>query len=448
MTHHATPAPRSAPVHGTRVVHGPAGELLARLDGDLLRAGAVRYARADRFRPPVDEPRSTEPVDATGWSPSAPQPPDPLGLDVFGPDSSRPLPPSEDCLRLTVTAPADAAPGEDLPVIVWIHGGSYVSGAGDAISYDPASLVREQRLVVVAVTYRLGVLGFLGDEVRPANLGLLDLLSALRWVRRNIAAFGGDPAAVTAMGESAGGDAVAHLLLTAEGPGLFHRAIIQSAPLGISRRRAAMNATMARALRQVPDDAPLGVLLAAQQRVTRRVLPRHGLRGAMPFGPQYGFAPLPSEDRREAVWARVAADVEVLVGTNAREAALFLAGRTPGERAPVVGGLLLEGAVSALTAAVYGRAADRFVDRHRRGGGRAVRYTFLGGPGHHPLRAAHATELPLLLGDAAAWQGVPVLAGREDADLRTWGPPLRAAWAEFARSGRPPTDVPDLLHVD
>ena len=92
----------------------------------------------------------------------------------------------EHCQRLSVTVPADARPGDALPVMVWIHGGSYTSGAGDAPIFDPAALVREQHVVVVSVTYRLGLLGYLGDaDGRPANLGLLDQLEALRWVSRS-----------------------------------------------------------------------------------------------------------------------------------------------------------------------------------------------------------------------------------------------------------------------
>ncbi|MDO8144884.1 MULTISPECIES: carboxylesterase family protein [Isoptericola] len=431
-----------------RVVDAPAGRFRASVGGDVLRAGGIRYARAARFSPPVDEPPAAGTVDATGFSPSSPQNPDPIGLDVFGPDSARPLPPSEDCLRLTVTAPADVRPGEGLPVIVWIHGGSYVSGAGDAISYDPSALVREHRVVVVAVTYRLGVLGFLGDDGRPANLGLRDMLSALRWVARNAEAFGGDPASVTVMGESAGADAITRLMVADGAAGLFRRAVVQSPPLGISRRRAQMAATMAAEVRGVPDDADLDELLAAQRRAVRRVLPRYGLRAAMPFGPQHGYPPVPPEEHLEAAWSRVAPDVDLLIGTNARETALFVEGVLPRTMVPAVGPALREGVGHGLTRAVYGRAVDQFVERHRRAGGRAARYTFLGGPTEHPLRAAHATELPLLLGDPESWRGVPVVAGRDDAELVASGRLLRGAWAQFARTGRPPTDIPGLLRVD
>ncbi len=100
------------------------------------------------------------------------------------------------------------APGDKRPVMVWIHGGSYVFGAGDAAIYDARALVEEQGVIVVSVTYRLGLLGFLGGSGgRAANVGLLDIIEALRWVKANIAAFGGDTDNITLFGQSAGGDA-------------------------------------------------------------------------------------------------------------------------------------------------------------------------------------------------------------------------------------------------
>ena len=131
---------------------------------------------------------------------------------------------------LDLFRPRRTPPG-GAPVLVWIHGGSYTSGSGDLAIFDPARLVAENRVIVVSVTYRLGLFGFLATgNGRPANLGLLDQLEAFRWVRRNIAAFGGDPDRVTAFGQSAGGDAIAHLMAVPEAPALFRRAIIQSDP--------------------------------------------------------------------------------------------------------------------------------------------------------------------------------------------------------------------------
>ena len=247
-------------------VETAAGVFTARREGDLVRATGIRYARAERFRPAVAEAVAAEPVPATSLSPACPQNPTPL-LDDLLVDAMGELTVDEDCLRLSVTAPADA---DGLPVMVFLHGGSYRAGAGDSPVFDPRALVREQRVVVVAVTYRLGLLGYLGDgTARSANLGLLDQVEALRWVQRAIAGFGGDPGCVTVFGHSAGGDAVAHLMIADGARGLFSRAIVQSAPLGISRGRARMSAAMDVAAGELDAGTPLA-------RAARRRGPRRG----------------------------------------------------------------------------------------------------------------------------------------------------------------------------
>ncbi|XP_056451007.1 cocaine esterase-like [Gadus chalcogrammus] len=135
---------------------------------------------------------------------------------------------SEDCLYLNVFAPSHAAPGTDLPVMVWIHGGGFTSGA--ATVYEGSALAANQDVVVVVLQYRLGLLGFFstGDGAVPGNLGLLDQVEALRWVQQNIRAFGGDPGLVTVFGESAGGNSVSLLTISPLSAGLFKHAIAQS----------------------------------------------------------------------------------------------------------------------------------------------------------------------------------------------------------------------------
>jgi len=143
-----------------------------------------------------------------------------------------PDPKSEDCLYLNVWAPAQA---QKLPVIVWIHGGGYYGGTGAQPGYDGGNLAR-RGVVVVTINYRLGIFGFFAHPELTAespdkasgNQGMEDQVAALRWVRQNIAAFGGDPARVTIMGESAGGESVAVLVASPLAKGLFQRAISQS----------------------------------------------------------------------------------------------------------------------------------------------------------------------------------------------------------------------------
>ncbi|MBA4103981.1 MAG: carboxylesterase, partial [Arthrobacter sp.] len=325
----------------------PCGPVTGWRDGDVLRATGIPYATAGRFQPPAPAPDWTRPYAATSPAPACPQGPVPFLDDILGTRYGE-LPGSEDCQNLSITMPADvdlsSPEGARLPVMVWIHGGSYTTGSGDLAIFDPAVLVAENRVVVVSVTYRLGLFGFLATRSgRPANLGLLDQLEAFRWVQRNIAAFGGDPRRVTAFGQSAGGDAIAHLMATPEAPALFQRAIIQSAPLGISRGRARMNHAMGIAAEAVTEETPAMEVVEREDHVAQ-VARKFGMLAAMPFGTQYGHAPLPEETGIEAAWNRSAPGVEILIGHTSEEARLFLP-RSPYlsrlDRVPVAGPTLL-----------------------------------------------------------------------------------------------------------
>jgi len=188
------------------------------------------------------------------------------------------LPQSEDCLTLNVHAPAAESGG--CSVLVWIHGGGLVGGAGSLSWYDGATLARRGNVVVVSPNFRQGVLGQLYlPGISPGNLALLDLVEVLRWVHSNIAAFGGNPDAVVLFGQSSGAALIADLMAMPAAKGLFHRAIMQSAPLGRPRRSAgeaaALGARFARCLGLESTDAegfrraPVPALLAAQAEYAR-----------------------------------------------------------------------------------------------------------------------------------------------------------------------------------
>jgi para-nitrobenzyl esterase len=181
-----------------------------------------------RFAPPESAVSWTGVLNATEYRSACPQ------LSRYGlTDASD----DEDCLYLNVTVPAPArADTKKRPVLVWIHGGAYVGGSSNL--YPLEYLSRTGDLVVVSVNYRLGVLGFISHPALPAahngSLGLEDQREALRWVKRNIAAFGGDPTNVTLAGESAGAASVCmQLLAVKESRGLFQKAIVQSLGCGV-----------------------------------------------------------------------------------------------------------------------------------------------------------------------------------------------------------------------
>jgi len=186
-------------------------------------------------------PYAAPPVGDLRWKP--PQPPKPWkgvllakSFPAMCPQAPLiPGPQSEDCLGLNVWTPAHSA-SDKLPVMVWIHGGGFQIGASSQSAYDGQALA-EQGVVLVSINYRLGVYGFLAhpslNQESPqgvsGNYGLLDMIAALQWVKRNIGAFGGDPGNVTIFGESAGGTAVCLLMVMPQAEGLFEKVISESA---------------------------------------------------------------------------------------------------------------------------------------------------------------------------------------------------------------------------
>ncbi|MFG3530154.1 carboxylesterase family protein [Streptomyces sp. NPDC047917] len=430
----AGPTPQSAT---EPLFRPPSGPVIGWRDGAVVRATGIPYATAARFEAPRPLDDRAEPFSARGWSPMCPQPADPIADTMFGADP-RALPTDEHCQHLSITMPARSSP-DLLPVMVWIHGGGYVTGAGDLAVMDPASLVAEQDVVVVTVTYRLGLLGFIQSESGPrANLGLLDQREAFRWIRRNISAFGGDPHNVTAFGQSAGAAALVELMATENAASLFTRAIIQSAPLGIMRGRVKLNRALSRRANTIRATAPLSAIADVQADVIRAGVP-FGLKGGMPIAPQYGYPPLPAERDVDAAWRNTAPRIDVLIGSTSEEARLFLPalpGLARWFRMPLVGRVLERGVVAFCTWAVYSRGARRFARRHRRAGGRASRYVLSWSVAGNPIGAAHTIDLPLLFGDETAWEKAELIKGSSWNDVHEDGRLLRAAWASFARGER------------
>ncbi|MET7451646.1 carboxylesterase family protein [Streptomyces sp. NPDC005574] len=202
------------------------------------RAGAVRGTAGAGYRTFDGIPYAAPPVGSLRWTPPHPVPPWRGVRDATRPASPCPQPAgevpggstTEDCLYLNVTAPDTTRPHHPEPVVVWVHGGGFTSGTGS--SYDAHRLATRGDVVVVTLNYRLGALGFLAHSGLPGSgtFGLADQQAALRWVRANIGAFGGDRHNVTLAGESAGGFSVCAQLASPGATGLFDRAIIESGP--------------------------------------------------------------------------------------------------------------------------------------------------------------------------------------------------------------------------
>ena len=299
------------------------------LDGVLTFRG-IPYARAERFGVPQPCESWSEPLDCYVWGDTCPNPEVPL-TTLFS--THRYWIQSENCLNLNVwTTTLD--PQARLPVMFWIHGGGYFSGSAiDEAITEGDALAATGQAVVVSVNHRLNCLGFLdltdcGEAfAHSANAGLEDLIAALTWVRRNIAAFGGDAENVTVFGPSGGGGKILSLMQMPAADGLYHKAIIQSGVMPnheIYRRGAEHGRLTLRQLGLTPETAaqarqvPYAALYEAAERAAREM----GSLFRDVGGPHPDGAAL-LDDYKTAGFRAETAGVPVLVGTCAAEASLF-----------------------------------------------------------------------------------------------------------------------------
>jgi para-nitrobenzyl esterase len=321
--------------------HGPVRGTDTGSAGDRVRTWkGIPYAAPPvgdlRFRAPEPPGRWIDVADAASFGPACPQPSFPnMPLDLGAPQG-------EDCLSLNIWASSDTAPGDGKPVLVWLHGGAYILGSSGQPLYDGCRLAGGGDVVVVTVNYRLGALGFLDlssfDTARrrfDSNIGLHDVLAALRWVRDNIAAFGGDPQKVTLFGESAGAGIVTTLLAVPAAEGLFAGAIAESSPATSVYDRARAQRVAVSILDKLgiaPSeavrlaDAPIAAILAASQQVFDEVPVRNP--GTLAFVPIVDGVLLHDYPVKLAREGR-SHPVPLIIGTNKREAALFRLMRSP-----------------------------------------------------------------------------------------------------------------------
>jgi len=207
------------------------GQLKGAVTGQVASFKGIPFAAPPvgdlRWRPPQPPAAWTGVRDATAFGPVCMQ----MGRANSGGTENQ----SEDCLYAHVWTPANFKPGGKLPVMVWIHGGAFIQGAGSSPVYN-GSHFAERGVVLISLNYRLGRLGFFAHPALAAqhpdepqgNYGLMDAIAALKWVQANAAAFGGDPTNVTIFGESAGGVLVNFLMASPEAKGLFAKAISES----------------------------------------------------------------------------------------------------------------------------------------------------------------------------------------------------------------------------
>lgn len=430
------------------VVPVTGGSVSGVTSGTVTAFKGIPYAAA-----PTGANRWRAPQPVTGWKgvreaasfghdcAQAPFPPD------AAPITTRP---DEDCLYLNVWKPAGAKAGERLPVMVWVHGGGFVNGGSSPKVYSGAAFARDG-VVFVSLNYRLGRFGFfahpgLAAEGGGGNFGFLDQIAALKWVRANIARFGGDPAKVTVFGESAGGMSMHMLLQSPLARGLFAQAIIES---GGGRDASLPQPTMAKAARAGAAFAP--GLTAAQLRalpqeqvtgdLSMMTSRKPGYSGPMVDGCTILGAPI------DAAAAGLVAPVPVMIGANSADGLSFETDKDKvfapfGADADAARKLYdPDGAKPAIHAAVAISADRTFIEparvvaRELAPRQKVWLYRFAYAPAETAAQlggAPHASELPYVFDTVADRIGPKQNAADQAVATLT-----HRYWVNFVKSGRP-----------
>lgn len=444
-------------------VAGPRSRITQGVLQGASDAGVDRFLDIPFAAPPIGERRWRAPAPAAAWrgvrdavrmGPACPQPVRPALVAGGVADNQ-----SEDCLQLNVWRPAGA---RRLPVMVWIHGGAHVLGSGTFPVFDGTAFAR-QGVVLVTINYRLGPLGYFAhpaltaEAVRNApigNYGLMDQMAALRWVRSNIAAFGGDPRNVTVFGESAGAISITTMLANPAAKGLFDRAIVQS---GVGLLDPATLAAQEASGIETGRRAELGSSPSAAQ---LRALPASALLAAVPERAGGAMVGPFIDGRlvREAPWRVFARgepiDVPLMIGANSNEASVILAMGVPSAAAHVYMGKDPAAARAAygsdLSEAELARqvlgdawfvAPARWMAERTQRGAPSYLYHFDYVAAARRARAAgaaHGSEVPYLFGTL---DYLASLAGSIDAEDRAFGNGMSACWVSFAKTGVPHCDV-------
>ncbi len=435
-----------------------AESVTARIDSGVLAGaseGGVTIFKAVPFAaPPIGALRWAPPAPAAPWTgtrpalaygPACPQPMNAGGAPNFGGAAG---PVSEDCLSLNVFAPAHA---HKAPVMVWIYGGGNIAGSNAISAYDGSAFARDG-VILVAVNYRLGALGFFAHpaltktaaaDAPLGNYGLMDQIAALKWVKRNIAAFGGDPANVTVFGESAGGQDTLSLMSIPSARGLFARAIVESGG-GWTPPTALADAESAGVA--LAEKAGLPATASAEQ---LRALPVETLATATGhFGPLVDGRLMPETAAEAAARGHMTA-VPLIIGSNSFEASLmaplhlspepYLAAQPQSLVAAYEDSPSPRAKANALfTDAVMGAPARWIAAKHSAEAPtwlyyfsfrRAVYKDYLPG-------APHASEIPFVFD---SWDHIDakLSRGAPDADDRALTRVMHGCWIAFAKTGAP-----------
>lgn len=402
----------------------------------VMQSGILQFRGIPYGKPPVGSRRFCLPEPFEAWEgvrdagrrgPIPPQRASDLDLPM-GPVL---LPRSEDCLTLTVSTPS---PKEELPVAVWFHGGANCYGGGDLEWYDGAKLAEKGHMVVVNVNFRLGPFGFFQyPGISEHNLSVEDQMLALRWIRRNIRAFGGDPGKVTLFGQSAGANAIVHILSRPDSRDLFGQVILQSPSLGrgnhlqedafaVGRslvKNLGISGDEKEAVKEKLQFCSVDEILDAAEGIDTELLAKHQ---GMVFKPVMDSWHTPEETIQAAAEAAAERKVRIVIGTTKEEMNAFLTGRDEEtvQKAAQIQQMR------------YELPARAFACLAAQKGCSVWKYRFDWKAGASRFGACHCLELPFVFGNLEAWDA-PMLDGASREEMERLVSVMQEAWCGFFR---------------
>lgn len=469
----------------TPIVETKSGKVQGLEEGGVDAFLGIRYAASPtddlRFQPPQPPEAWSGIGDATGmgapcmqlYTPSGPNETD-LTRQMQGifPTATEAKIDNEDCLFLNVWTP-DASSGKR-PVMVWFHGGGYAYGSGGWPAYNGRNLAEKGDVVVVTVNHRLNAFGYLnladkfGDDFAASgNVGNLDLVRSLEWVRDNIAAFGGDPGNITIMGESGGGSKVSHLMAMPSAKGLFHKAVVQSGP-GVTSGKPDEAASFAADILEAAGVSTVDELrtLPAEElliAVRKATPPNSGFGRGPSLGPIADGTILPRDPFVPAA-PEQSRGIPLMIGYNKDEMTLFVAsqpwfGRI--DQAQLAGMSAMMGPDAVAAVAAYRKMHPDYSPSHIAAnamGARFVQGTYLLADqqsrtatapvyvycltwetpvGGGVLKSPHTLDIPLMF-DNAVESAALVGTGDDPAKMAEM---MSDAWISFAKTGTPSSDL-------
>jgi para-nitrobenzyl esterase len=443
-----------------------------KVQGKVESNGVVAFKGIPYAAPPVADLRYMPPQPAKPWKGT-------LKALEFGKAEAQPkggiadasgFAQSEDCLTLNVWTPK--VDKSKRPVMVWIHGGGFTNGTGAEPIYDGAGLAKRGDVDVVTLNYRLGAFGFLylggvgGDQFSlSGNLGLLDQVAAIKWVRDNIAAFGGDPKNITVFGESAGSISVCTLLAMPLASGLFKRAIAESGALNVIHTTDEANTVTAQLMKYAGVSDVDGLRALSTERIVQAEsdMMKQNPASALVFGPVIDGVAI-TEPPLNSVAAGSAVGVDLLIGTNLDEMRLW-AVETPAIAQYPLGAVatylpMLQNAVDSRADAIAASYKSRRpgatdgdvtmavltdvtfrIPAIRVAEAQSVRqpgvYMYLftwPSPTVPKLGACHAIELPFVFGTLKGTRAEAIIGKNPPQKLSDT---IQDAWLAFARTGNP-----------